>query len=118
MKELVRIVDGMTLTQNRSTRTGTCPSSTLSTKNPTWIGMKPNPDLRSVRPATSRMSHGTVHLLLLLLLLLLYEVVFPYMLKLTAFIFDETVILQCPLRAPHVRERINRRAISRASSII
>jgi len=66
VKEWVRTVDGMTLTENRRTLTGTCPSSTLSTKNPTWIDTEPNPDLRGVRPATSR------NLLLLLLLLLSY----------------------------------------------
>jgi hypothetical protein len=33
----------------------TCPSATLPTTNPTWT----NPDLRSGRTATNRLSHGT-----------------------------------------------------------
>jgi hypothetical protein len=37
----------------------TCPISTLSTKNPTWIEPGSNPGLRGERPATNRLSHGT-----------------------------------------------------------
>jgi hypothetical protein len=35
------------------------PSATLSTTNPTWIELGANPGLRSERPATNRLSHGT-----------------------------------------------------------
>jgi hypothetical protein len=35
------------------------PSATLSTTNPTWIDSGANPGLRSERPATNRLSHGT-----------------------------------------------------------
>jgi hypothetical protein len=35
------------------------PSATLSTTNPTWIDPGANPGLRSERPATNRLSHGT-----------------------------------------------------------
>jgi hypothetical protein len=52
--------NGMKLTEeNRSTRRKTCPSATLSTTNPTWTDPGSNPDLRSDRPATNRLSHGT-----------------------------------------------------------
>jgi hypothetical protein len=36
----------------------TCPSSTLSTTNPTWTDPGSNPRLRGDRPATNRLSHG------------------------------------------------------------
>jgi hypothetical protein len=45
--------------ENRSTRGKICPSATLSTTNPTWTDPKSNPCLRSERPATNRLSHGT-----------------------------------------------------------
>jgi hypothetical protein len=35
------------------------PNATLSTTNPTWIDPGANPGLRSERPATNRLSHGT-----------------------------------------------------------
>jgi hypothetical protein len=35
-------------------------SATLSTTNPTWADMSANPGLRGERPATNRLSHGTV----------------------------------------------------------
>jgi hypothetical protein len=35
------------------------PSTTVSTTNPTLTGLKWNPDIRSQRPATKRLSHGT-----------------------------------------------------------
>jgi hypothetical protein len=38
----------------------TCPSATLSTTNPTWIDPGANPGLHGERPATNRLSHGTV----------------------------------------------------------
>jgi hypothetical protein len=38
----------------------TCPSATLSTIDPTWIDSGSNPGLRGERPATNRLSHGTV----------------------------------------------------------
>jgi hypothetical protein len=44
--------------ENRRTRRKTCPSSTLSTTNPTWIDMGANPGLRGERPATNDLSHG------------------------------------------------------------
>jgi hypothetical protein len=44
--------------ENRSTRGKTCPSATLSTKNPTWIDTGSNPGLRGGRPAANRLSHG------------------------------------------------------------
>jgi hypothetical protein len=51
---------GMILTgENRRTRRKTCPSATLSITNPTWIDPGANPDLRSERPATNDLSHGT-----------------------------------------------------------
>jgi len=37
----------------------TCPRATLSTTNLTWYDMGPNPGLRSDRPETKRLSHGT-----------------------------------------------------------
>jgi hypothetical protein len=46
--------------ENRSTRVKTCPSATLSTRNPTLTDPGSNPDLRGERPATKRLSHGTV----------------------------------------------------------
>jgi hypothetical protein len=48
---------GMILTGNQ--RTWTCPSATSSTINPTWTDPDANPGLRSARPATNRLSHGT-----------------------------------------------------------
>jgi hypothetical protein len=50
--------------ENRSTRRKTCPSATLSTTNPTWIDPGSNPGLSGERPATNRLSHGTVKLFL------------------------------------------------------
>jgi hypothetical protein len=37
----------------------TCPSATLSTTNPTLAAPESNPDRRSVKPATNRLSYGT-----------------------------------------------------------
>jgi hypothetical protein len=45
--------------EKRRTRRNTCPSATLSTKNPTWIDPGANPGLRGERPATNDLSHGT-----------------------------------------------------------
>jgi hypothetical protein len=36
-----------------------CPSTILSTTNPTWTDPGSNPGLRGERPATNRLSHGT-----------------------------------------------------------
>jgi hypothetical protein len=36
-------------------------SAILSTTNPTWIDPGSNPGLRGGRPATNRLSHGTVY---------------------------------------------------------
>jgi hypothetical protein len=38
----------------------TCPSAILSATNPTWTDPGWNPGLRDERPATNRLSHGTV----------------------------------------------------------
>jgi hypothetical protein len=43
-----------------TTRRKTCPSATLSTTNLTWTDLGSNPGLRGERPATNRLSHGTV----------------------------------------------------------
>jgi hypothetical protein len=52
--------NGMKLTgENLRTRGKTCPSSNLSTTNPTWTDPGSNPGLRSGRPAANRVSHGT-----------------------------------------------------------
>jgi hypothetical protein len=48
--------------ENRSTRGKTSPSATLSTTNSTWTDPGSNPGLRSERPATNRLSHGTANL--------------------------------------------------------
>ena len=40
-------------------RKRTCPSATLSTTNPTWIGLGFNSGIREDRPATKRLRHGT-----------------------------------------------------------
>jgi hypothetical protein len=45
--------------ENRRTRRKTCPSSTLSTTNPTWIGRGANPGLHVERPTTNDLSHST-----------------------------------------------------------
>jgi hypothetical protein len=47
--------------ESRSTRGKTCPSVTLSTINPTRTDPGSNPGLRGGRPATNRLSHGTVN---------------------------------------------------------
>jgi hypothetical protein len=46
--------------ENRSTRGKTFPSATLPTTNPLWTDPRSNPDLLGGRPATNRLSHGTV----------------------------------------------------------
>jgi hypothetical protein len=45
--------------ENRSTRGKTCPSATLSARNPTWTDPGSNPGLRGEKPANYRLSHGT-----------------------------------------------------------
>jgi hypothetical protein len=47
--------------ENRSTRGKTRPSATLSTTNPTWTDPGSKKGLRGGRPATNRLSHGTVN---------------------------------------------------------
>jgi len=42
-------------------RRKTCRSATLSKINPTWTEMDANPVLRSKRPATNLLSHGTAN---------------------------------------------------------
>ena len=37
-----------------------CPISTFFTTNLSWIGLVSNPELCGERPATDRLSHGTV----------------------------------------------------------
>jgi hypothetical protein len=49
--------------EDRSAREKTCPSATLSTTNPTWIYPGSNPSLRGESPATNRLSHDTVLML-------------------------------------------------------
>jgi hypothetical protein len=50
--------------ENRSTRGKTSPSATLSTTNPTSTDAGSNPDLRSERPATNRLSHDMMKVVL------------------------------------------------------
>jgi hypothetical protein len=45
--------------ENLSIRGKTCPSSTLSTTNPTWTHPGSNLDLRGGRPVANRLSHAT-----------------------------------------------------------
>jgi hypothetical protein len=47
--------------KNRSTWGKPCPSATLSTTNPTWTDPGSKQGLRCERPATNRLSHGTIH---------------------------------------------------------
>jgi hypothetical protein len=58
-----------------TTRRKTCPSATLSTTKATWTDPGSNPGLRSGRPATNRLSHGTA----------LSRFWFKYLLKQTFF---------------------------------
>jgi hypothetical protein len=59
--------DGMILTgESRKPRKETCPNVTLSTTNPTWTDLEANLGLSVDRPATNRLSHGTVFPLLLI----------------------------------------------------
>jgi hypothetical protein len=48
--------------ENRRTPRKTCPSATLSTTNPTWIGPGANPGLRGESPVTNDLSRGTAYL--------------------------------------------------------
>jgi hypothetical protein len=48
-----------------TTRRKTCPSAILSTTNPTWTDPGSNQGLRSGRPATNRLSHGTANSVLI-----------------------------------------------------
>jgi hypothetical protein len=45
--------------ENPRTQTEPCPSTALSTTNPTWTDPDANPILRDDRPATNSLSHGT-----------------------------------------------------------
>jgi hypothetical protein len=49
--------------ENRSTRGKTCPSTTLSTTNPTWTDQGSDSGLRGERPANDRLNHGTANTL-------------------------------------------------------
>jgi hypothetical protein len=52
--------------ENRNTRgEKTCPNTTLPTTNPTQMDPGSNPGLRSDRPATNCLSHGTALVVLL-----------------------------------------------------
>jgi len=54
--------------KNWSARIEACRSVTLSTTNPKRITLGLNPGLRSDRPETNRLSHGTIHVFLSLAL--------------------------------------------------
>jgi hypothetical protein len=45
--------------KNEGTRRKSSPSATLSITNPIWTDPELNPSLRSERPATKRLNHGT-----------------------------------------------------------
>jgi len=45
---------------NRSTGKETCPRATYSNTNLTWADLASNPVLSGERPATNRLSHGSV----------------------------------------------------------
>jgi hypothetical protein len=47
--------------KKRGTWRETCPSATLSTRNPTWTVLGANPGLREEELATNRLSFGTTH---------------------------------------------------------
>jgi hypothetical protein len=65
-------ISGRKLTgRTRSNGRKTCPSAVLSTPNLTWTGSGPNLSLRSDRPATNSLSHGTT--LRLNLIYILYK---------------------------------------------
>jgi hypothetical protein len=53
--------------ENRRTRRKVCPSATFSTTNPTWI----DPGLRGERPATNRLSHGTVSMMMMIIIIII-----------------------------------------------
>jgi hypothetical protein len=53
--------------ENRQPREKTCPSATLSTTNPTWTDPGSNSGLRSERPGTNRLSHGTAFVQVLIM---------------------------------------------------
>jgi hypothetical protein len=59
--------------ENQRTWRKTCPSSTLSTTNPTWIDLGVNPGLHIERPATNHLSHGMAPQVNLPVLFLLAE---------------------------------------------
>jgi hypothetical protein len=46
----------------------TCPSATLSTKNPTWPDLGSNPDRRCGKPGTNHLTYGTVKIAFMLCL--------------------------------------------------
>jgi hypothetical protein len=47
--------------ENRRNWRKSCPSATLSTTNATWIDLGANPGLRSERPVTNGLRHGTAY---------------------------------------------------------
>jgi hypothetical protein len=61
MYEYIWSNNGMTVTgEKHRTWRKTCPSATLSTKNPTWTALGMNPGLRSEKPTINHLSYGTV----------------------------------------------------------
>jgi hypothetical protein len=59
--EWLWIIGGMTLTGERlGHRRKSFPSANLFTVSPAWTSLRSNPDLRDERPATNRLSHGTL----------------------------------------------------------
>jgi hypothetical protein len=61
IQELIWSSGGMILTgESRRIRKNTCPSATSSTTNPTRTDPGANPGLGNDRPATNRLSYGTV----------------------------------------------------------
>jgi hypothetical protein len=55
----------------------TCPSATLSTKCPTWLGLGSNPGRSGGKPASNRLNCGTTSLQVTLILLLFVLMKFP-----------------------------------------
>jgi hypothetical protein len=48
--------------ENRRTQRKTCPSATLSARNPTWTDPATNLDLCSERPVTNHLSHDIAYI--------------------------------------------------------
>jgi hypothetical protein len=67
-----------------------CPSTTLSTINPTLIDPEANPVLRSERPATNSLSHGTAE-----------TGTYVSVLKIETILLSETLVLVCKTTRLH-----------------